>query len=200
MNSDVVPMESWSHKLKSLNVPEQMRLSVLTELVDLKRFGNFFKEEKEYQRSIKLSIILEKPIRLEGIPKHLLAIKSLDFPEMLSKEQEATHVIVGVQNGRRAMINMEMELKEDQEPLSCLGELKTLARKVSKVTLEEMEKYTSKELEMLKKVKWTAHGDGFDSASFKTFEEIRSLCKELHEDIDNQVPTQIWLMPLAHIL
>ena len=126
MTSDVVPMETWSHKLKGLNVPEQMKLSVLTELVDLKRFTNFFNEEKESQRSIKLSILLEKPISLEGIPKHLLAIKSLDFPELLSKEQ-ATHVIVGVQNGRRAIINMEMDLKEDQEPFSCLGELKTLA-------------------------------------------------------------------------
>ena len=79
MNFEITSMDSWSHKLKSLRVPEQMRLRVLTNLVDLKKFAAFFNEEKESQMSSKLSMVFEKKSNLEGLPKHLLAIKSLDF-------------------------------------------------------------------------------------------------------------------------
>ena len=92
---------------------------------------------------------------MEGIPKNMLTLKSLSFPELLNKEL-ATHVVVGVQHGSRIAITLDLELKEDQDRLTSSAELRTLAAKVAS---PEKRGYTNTELDMLKNTKWTIHSD-----------------------------------------
>ena len=123
-------MDSWQHKLKSFKIPDQMKLSVVSGQVDLGYHSSFFNDSKLSPKSIKVSVILERIIKMEGIPKNMLTLKSLSFPELLNKEL-ATHVVVGVQHGSRIAITLDLELKEDQDRLNSSAELRTLAAKVA---------------------------------------------------------------------
>ncbi len=172
-----------------------MKLSVLSGQVDLGNNSSFFNDVKQSLKCIKVSIFLQKVSKVEGIPKHLLTLKSLDFPELLTKDL-ATHVVVGVQHGRCATINLELELKEEQDRMSSLAELRTLAAKVAS---PEKRSYTNKELDYFKNTRWNIHANSPKNPS--SAEEVENFCKDFAEScIESEEPTMIWLVPLAEIL
>ena len=174
-----------------------MKVSVVAGQPDLGAWKTFFNEEKESQNSVKVSIIIEDSVEKQGLPQHLLTVKHIDYPEILNKNI-ATHVIVGVQIARRIIISCEIRLKEEQDRNQALADLKFFAKKM---TMPGTMNLTTREQDMLGKMKWTVHSDFEAPQTISNLDEVRDLCLHAEQRVPfKPVQTTFWLTPLNSIL
>ena len=171
-----------------------MKVSVVAGQPDLGAWKTFFNEEKESQNSVKVSIIIEDSVEKQGLPQHLLTVKHIDYPEILNKNI-ATHVIVGVQIARRIIISCEIRLNEEQDRNQALADLKFFAMKM---TMPGTMNLTTREQDMLGKMKWTVHSDFDAPQTISNLEEVRDLCLHAEQRVPfKPVQTTFWLTQLS---
>ena len=169
-------------------------------MVDLKSFGKFFTEEKQSQKHVKVTIVLEKSLKLESLPKHLITINTIENQDVLSKGY-ATHVVVGAQYGKRAIVSLVLKLNENQDKLITLEELRNLAVSVVNDSSNNTELFTTKDKEMMKNVIWTVHGDLKTFETHLSYEEVKMLILQFYQDeCEDTSTTYIWVMPLTDII
>ena len=194
-----------SERAKLLKVSGSLQLGIMAGLVNVGASGKYLKDANSSSKVTSVALCYEKQSSIDELPMEVLS--SLDFPEVL-KTVEATHVVVGITYGAKAVFNFQNKVKSSDDKQTISGSLEAAIKlvpvsvPVSIKASAEM-KLTPKEKDIVDQASCKYEGD-FDLKSLPTtFDDAIRVYKELPsllgKNNEKAVPIEVWLQPLSHL-
>ena len=191
---------TFSSNVLKLDIEAGLTLSLLGGLIDVKGHAEYLKDTASSSNVAKVSLTYEETTVYRELSSD--ALHNLDYknPTINEREDEFTHVVVGIQYGVTCTMVFEREIKDSETKEEIEGEISDILESLSK---EATLKLKSNEKEKIGNFKCTVYSDLESNASVKTWYEVLSLCKSLPTKLSTSdetyakigVPVKIWLLP-----
>ena len=194
---------TFSSKVGKLDIEGGLTLSLLGGLVDIEGHAKYLKDTTSSSNVAKVSLTYKETTVYQELTSD--ALHNLDYGYLLTnsgKEDEFTHVVVGIQYGGMCTMVFEKEIKDSETKQEIEGALKVALKSIP-VSGEAKLKLNSEDKEKVDNFKCTVYSDFKLNESVTNWDEALSLYKSLptrlkasvETDTKIGVPVKIWLLP-----
>ena len=194
---------TFSSKVGKLDIEGGLTLSLLGGLVDIEGHAKYLKDTTSSSNVAKVSLTYKETTVYQELTSD--ALHNLDYGYLLTnsgKEDEFTHVVVGIQYGGMCTMVFEKEIKDSETKLEIEGALKVALKSIP-ISGEPKLKLNSEDKEKVDNFKCTVYSDFKLNESVTNWDEALSLYKSLptrlkasgETDTKIGVPVKIWLLP-----
>ena len=152
---------SLKEKLENLNIKGELKLSILSGMVELSGAAKYLSHEKTSFRSVESSLLYKLTTVYERLELYNTELKSYISDDAL-RQTTATHVVIGIYYGANCAITATDEYSESKEQKEVEGNLKAHLEKLKSllsVTADAEVGYEKKETEIWSKFSIDIFGD-----------------------------------------
>ena len=194
---------TFSSKVGKLDIEGGLTLSLLGGLADIEGHAKYLKDTASSSNVAKVSLTYKETTVYQELTSD--ALHNLDYGYLLTnsgKEDEFTHVVVGIQYGGMCTMVFEKEIKDSETKQEIEGALKVALKSIP-ISGETKLKLNSEDKEKVDNFKCTVYSDFKLNESVTNWDEALSLYKSLptrlkasgETDTKIGVPVKIWLLP-----
>ena len=207
----ITPNQQWltdsentfSSKIRKLDIESGLTLSLLGEIVDTKGHAKYLEDTVSSNDVAKVSLTYNETTVYRELTSD--AIYDIDYKDLLTSDKMKTaftHVVVGIQYGRMCTLVFERDVKETETKEEIKGAL-SVALKAIPISTDGNLNLNSNEKEKLDNVRCTVYSDLISITRIGNWDEALVLYKSLSTTIsasadfneDQGVPVKIWLLP-----
>ena len=207
----ITPNQQWltdsentfSSKIRKLDIESGLTLSLLGEIVDTKGHAEYLEDTVSSNDVAKVSLTYNETTVYRELTSD--AIYDIDYKDLLTSDKMKTaftHVVVGIQYGRMCTLVFERDVKETETKEEIKGAL-SVALKAIPISTDGNLNLNSNEKEKLDNVRCTVYSDLISITRIGIWDEALALYKSLSTTIsasadfneDQGVPVKIWLLP-----
>ena len=186
-----------------LNIETGLTLSLLGGLVDIKGYAEYLKDTTSSSNVTKVSFTYKETTVYREITSD--ALYNPDYRDLLTNDEnkdEFTHIVVGIQYGRRCTMVFEREIKDGETKAEIEGALSVVLESIP-ISGATSLKLNSYEKEKFDDFKCTIYSDLKLDTSVANWDQALSLCKSLptklqvsdQTEAKKGVPVKICLLP-----
>ena len=185
-----------------MKIEGSLQIGIICGLIKIEGAGRFLNENTYSKKTSRVALYYEKQTKLERIPMEM--IKNIEYPEVFDKA-DATHVVVGVQYGGKAIFDFQKSFDTVEAKLDAEGSLKAQIDKIPKVSIgvEGSGKYqrneTNTDENILCKYSGDFEMDQLPTSLKEAVHIYQELPKKLSENDTKAVPIVAWLLPIAEL-
>ena len=204
---------TFSSKVKKLDIESGLTLSLLGELVDIKGHAKYLQDAVLSRNMAKVSLTFKETTVYRELISD--ALNQIDFQDLLTKEEKNvafTNVVIAIQYGGISTMVFERDVKETESK----GEIEralSLALKAIATSKDGNLNLSSNENldningkldnEYLDNIKCTVYSDFLSNTKIVNWDDASALCKPFptilsasgNYGIDRAVPVKVWLLP-----
>ena len=189
---------TFSSKVRKLNIESGLALSLLGGLVDMQGHADYLKDTVSSSSVAKVSLTYQKTTVYQKLTSD--ALKNIGYSDKM--KDEFTHVVVGIQYGGACTMVFERDIKDDETKEEIEEALSAVLKSIPTCG-EATLKLNSDIIEKVDSFKCTIYSDLKSNARVTTWNEALSLYKSLSTKFSTSgkadakigVPVRIWLLP-----
>ncbi len=200
--TEILRNDSISEKTHALKVDGLLKLDVLCNNVDVEGAASYLTEEKGSKRQARVVLKYEAKTQFRRLTMEHLDDTKISYHEVL-EEDNATHVVVGVQYGGNVFVEFVQEVTEEECSKRVQGEMKAAVEKLKGVVSSRGNvnaNSTTQSTQKTEKIKCQIYSDfPTDDQYPSTYEEAVEFCKRLPSLTGSEkigVPVVLHLCPL----
>ena len=194
---------TFSSKVKKLDIEGGLTLSLLGELVDIKGHAKYLQDTVLSRNMAKVSLTFKETTVYRELISD--ALNQIDFQDLLTKEEKNvafTHVVIAIQYGGISTMVFERNVKET-ESKGKIEEALSLALKAIATSKDGNLNLSSNKKEYLDNIKCTVYSDFVSNTKIVNLDDASALYKPFptilsasgNYGIDRAVPVKVWLLP-----
>jgi len=200
-NFEVAVAESLHDRCNLMKIEGSLKVGIMCGLISIEGAGKFLNENKISKKISRVALYYEKQTKIEEIPMEVL--DKPEYPEIF-KNDDATHVIVGVQYGGKAIFDFQKTFNTETEKCDAEGNLKAQIEKIPTVSIEVEGggKYENNKTDQDTDIHCKYSGD-FEVDQLPTtlddaIQVYKDLPSKLSENDSKAVPMVAWLTPISY--
>eukprot|EP00092_Neocalanus_flemingeri_P003730 GFUD01004010.1.p1 GENE.GFUD01004010.1~~GFUD01004010.1.p1 ORF type:complete len:2638 (-),score=679.59 GFUD01004010.1:412-8325(-) len=199
---EVSVADSLQERCKLMKVEGSLQLGIMCGIIKIEGAGKFLNENTESKKTSRVALYYEKQTKIERIPMEM--ITKLEYPEVFD-QADATHVVVGVQYGAKAVFDFRKSFDTEKAKLEAGGSLKAQIDKIPMVTVgvEGVGQYQTNETDSNENIHCKYSGDfEMDRLPTNLKEAVhiyQELPSKLSENDSKAVPMVAWLLPISEL-
>eukprot|EP00092_Neocalanus_flemingeri_P065565 GFUD01079751.1.p1 GENE.GFUD01079751.1~~GFUD01079751.1.p1 ORF type:complete len:2495 (+),score=653.35 GFUD01079751.1:194-7678(+) len=199
---EVSVADSLQERCKLMKVEGSLQLGIMCGIIKIEGAGKFLNENTESKKTSRVALYYEKQTKIERIPMEI--ITNPEYPEVFD-QADATHVVVGVQYGAKAVFDFRKSFNTEKAKLEAGGSLKAQIDKIPTVTVgvEGGGQYQTNEADSNENIHCKYSGDfEMDRLPTNLKEAVhiyQELPSKLSENDSKAVPMVAWLLPISEL-
>ena len=183
-------------KSYSLNIGADIKLSVLSGLIDVNGAAKYFHDRKSSEQQCRVTLQYTSTTHFEELTLDQLG--DMQFPKVLD-DQEATHVVTGLTYGAKAFLVFDRLVSEGE----ALDEITArMVHKIKQIRHGGAERFLqASDIDKIETDKFRCkfYGDYIPKSSPITFDEALIFWKNLPEILEHETTPQLaYLVPLSN--
>ena len=197
---------TFSSKVRKLDIESGLTLSLLGEMVDIKGHAKYLEDTVSSSNVAKVSLTYKETTVYQELT--LDALCDIDYQDSLASDKQEvafTHVVIGIQYGGMCTMVFERDLKESETKEEIEREL-SAAIKAIPISTDDNLNLNSNANKKLDNVKCTVYSDFTSNTRIANWNEAKTLYKSFPAiistsrdfDKDRGVPVKIWLIPKVY--
>ena len=194
---------TFSSKVRKLDIETGLTLSLLGEMVDIKGHGKYLEDTVSSSNVAKVSLTYKKTTVYQELTSD--ALYDIDYLDLLTgdeKKEAFTHVVVGIQYGEITTMVFERDVKETESKEEIEGVL-SIALKNICFSKDGNLNLNGDEKDKVDNVRCTIYSDLISNTKIANWDEVVTLFKSFPRmlsesggfDKTRGVPLKIWLVP-----
>ena len=198
---------TFSSKVRKLDIESGLTLSLLGEMVDIKGHANYLEDTVSSSNVAKVSLTYKETTVYQELT--LDALYDIDYQDLLASDKQEvafTHVVIGIQYGGMCTMVFERDVKESETKEEVEREL-SAAIKAIPISTDDNLNLNSDADKKLDNVRYTVYSNFISNTRIANWNEAKALYKSFPAiistsrdfDKDRGVPVKIWLIPKDYL-
>ncbi|XP_056374790.1 neoverrucotoxin subunit alpha-like [Hyla sarda] len=205
---EVLTSDSFYDKSSALDLSGELKISVLSGMVNVGGSGKFLNDTKESKKQARVTLKYKRTTRFDQLSMKHLSYKNITYKEVFSKKI-ATHVVTGILYGAQAFFIFDQKVTNSEEVKDVQGKLEGMVMKIGELRGDVNVNDT--EREVASQISCKFYGHIALERNPTTYEEAveiyAKICTPENQCFPNRigrsgseaVPLKIWLHPLKDL-
>ncbi|XP_056374791.1 stonustoxin subunit alpha-like [Hyla sarda] len=197
---EVLTSDSFYDKSSALDLSGELKISVLSGMVNVGGSGKFLNDTKESKKQARVTLKYKRTTRFDQLSMKHLSYKNITYKEVFSKKI-ATHVVTGILYGAQAFFIFDQKVTNSEEVKDVQGKLTGMVMKIGELRGDV--RMNDTEREVVRHFSCKFQGDFALERNPTTYEEVvkiyTSLPNLIGENGEKAVPIQVSLHPLKDL-
>ncbi|KAK8745270.1 hypothetical protein OTU49_000101, partial [Cherax quadricarinatus] len=200
----VITSDSLEDKASALNVNGNLKLSLLSGMLEVSGSGKYLSNEKSSNKHERVTVQYKCTTRSEQMTMDQLGPGKVQYPNVI-KEETATHVVTEILYGAHAFFVFERDCSSSSHDEDIHGAMKVLLSKIPNMSvgLNLKGALSDKEINEVENFKCIFIGDFLLLENPCTYKDAVRVYKELPallgDDKQNAIPIKVTLYPLTRL-
>ncbi|XP_072508410.1 stonustoxin subunit alpha-like isoform X2 [Notamacropus eugenii] len=198
---DIITSDSMDEKANAMNIPAELKASVLGGLVEIGGSAKYLNDIKTSQQQARVTLKYSMTTKYSHLTMNHLGYQNIAYPDVFDNGT-ATHVVTAVLYGAQAFFVFDKKVSTNENVEDIEGTLKAEVKKIPQVSgkVGGKMKREDKQKKSTKEFRCKFYGDFVLETNPVTYEDAVKVYASLPKLLRGRgVPLLVWLYPLEKL-